>query len=395
MSKPGDEKAGGGVVGAGRLAVDAVAGISHIVESVHRAALSGRPGRTRGISRFVYDSIRAITGLVGIGLEEVLSRLAPLLESSEGSPERDALIAALEGVLGDYLEETGNPLATDMKLRRGGRDLEAADLASMITDADGRLLLCIHGSCLSDLSWDRDGHNHGEALAEAGFAPVFLRYNSGLHISENGKRLSDLLEATITTETREIHVLAHSMGGLVMRSACSYATTDRRWPSLIEKIVYLGTPHHGALLEQGGNLIDRLLGVSAYSAPFAGLGKLRSAGITDLRFGVIREEDWQGRDRFDEPGDPRRPVPLPEGIAHYAIAATTSPEPGPIADGLIGDGLVTLDSALGRHLNPEFDLRFPPDRQWVGRNMGHFDLLDHVDVFRTLSKWLTEAFSDS
>lgn len=62
-----------------------------------------------------------------------------------------------------------------------------------------------------------------------------------------------------------------------------------------------------------------------YTAPFGLLGRIRSAGITDLRPGSLLDEDWQGRDRFAHGEDVRRPVPLPEGVACFAIAGTTAP----------------------------------------------------------------------
>jgi hypothetical protein len=70
--------------------------------------------------------------------------------------------------------------------------------------------------------------------------------------------------------------------------------------------VFLDTPHHGALLERGGNWVNLCLGLSPYTAPFARLCKLRSAGITDLRYGNVLDEDWQGFDRFEHAGDLRR-----------------------------------------------------------------------------------------
>ena len=119
------------------------------------------------------------------------------------------------------------------------------------------------------------------------------------------------------------------MGGLVARSACHYgAAAGHAWLRHLRTLVFLGTPHHGAPMERGGNWIDLLLGISPYSAPLARLGKIRSAGITDLRYGNLTHEDWQGRDRFAR-GDRRRFVPLPEGVRCYAIAATTAKHPRP------------------------------------------------------------------
>jgi pimeloyl-ACP methyl ester carboxylesterase len=187
----------------------------------------------------------------------------------------------------------------------------------------------------------------------------------------------------------ELVLVGHSMGGLVARSACHYgALAGDAWVRRLDKLVFIGTPHHGAPLERGGNWVDMLLGSSAYTAPLARLGKIRSAGITDLRFGNLVDEDWNKRDRF-EPGDDRREaVPLPEGVACYAMAATTGKAAGDLSDRLIGDGIVPLASALGRHANPRLALTFPPSRQWLAYGTGHLDLLSRPEVYARLKGWL-------
>ena len=74
------------------------------------------------------------------------------------------------------------------------------------------------------------------------------------------------------------------------------------------------------------------------------------------------------------------PLPLPEGVACYAIAATTRNAEGDLGDRLIGDGIVPLASALGRHLNPRLALELDPSRQWVAHGTGHLDLLSRPEV---------------
>jgi hypothetical protein len=124
-------------------------------------------------------------------------------------------------------------------------------------------------------------------------------------------------------------------------------------------------------------------------APFARLGRIRSAGITDLRYGNLVDEDWEGRDRFARTGDVRQTVPLPEGVSCYAIAATTGKRVGDLHDRLIGDGIVPLRSALGLHSNARLTLSFPPSRQWIGCGMNHLDLLDHPDAYAKIRQWLS------
>jgi hypothetical protein len=163
------------------------------------------------------------------------------------------------------------------------------------------------------------------------------------------------------------------------------------WTALPLRVVFLGTPHHGAPLERAGNWVDVLLGRSAYSRPFARLAQLRSAGITDLRYGHVSDADWAGRDRFRKNPDQRTPVPLPPGVACYAVGATLAARQSPVAERLLGDGLVPLHSALGIHDDAARGLDFPKRRQAVFHGMGHLALLGDARVVQKIEQWLGAA----
>jgi hypothetical protein len=150
-------------------------------------------------------------------------------------------------------------------------------------------------------------------------------------------------------------------------------------------LITLGSPHHGAPLERAGNWIDRLLDLTAYSAPFGVLGRIRSAGITDLRFGNVLDDHWQGRDRFAHGADLRSPCALPDGVACYAIAGTLSTEAGPQ---LRSDGMVPVESALGIHARPDLCLAFPAAHRSTAFGTGHIDLLGAPSVYATIRGWL-------
>jgi len=233
--------------------------------------------------------------------------------------------------------------------------------------------------------------------ADLGFTPVYLRYNSGRSVAANGRELSERLEALLRAwpETvTELMVVAHSLGGLVVRSACHVADGAEApgllWRQRLRKIVFLGTPHHGAPLERVGNWVNLALGTTSYTAAFAGLGRVRSAGITDLRHGqlVPRPEE----NRFARGSGTGLSPPLPRGVACYAAAAThTSDTAGAVrtaVSDLLGDGLVPVASALGDHADPARALSIPPTRRWVGRGMSHFDLLGHPEVYERIREWL-------
>jgi pimeloyl-ACP methyl ester carboxylesterase len=391
-----------------QLAEQATVEVTRVVEGVHQSVWSTLgfssgedPGRTRGITGLVYKFVFGVTHIVGRSVGAALAGLESLVGSDDDAafvtPERDTLLAGINGVMGDRLLADDNPFAIRMALRCRGRAFKPEDLPSS-PKPTGKVLILIHGLCMSDLQWraENDGNvvDHGEELAAAlGSFPVSVRYNSGLHISDNGRELAALLEQLVArwpVPVEELSVVAHSMGGLLIRSAHHAATLEHlRWPKRLKNIVFLGTPHHGAPLEQAANWVDSMLGKTPYTAPFGSLCQLRSSGITDLRYGHLLGEDWQERDRFEHAPDSRRIVPLPDGVACFAVAATTASQPGFLANRLIGDGLVLVDSALGRHRDARRDLGLPSGSQKVEYRMNHLELLSSPEVTRQMVRWLT------
>lgn len=389
--------------GMARLAVDATTGMADLVEAVHDSighplepSRDPRSAGGRGFKGLVYQAIRAAARALGSGVDLALSPFDWMQGAPPASPEREALLAALNGVLGDHLAATGNPMAIPMGLRHGGQPIEPdADLGAAVPEPSSRLLVLVHGLCRNDLQWTQNGHDHGSALAmELGFTPIYLRYNSGLHVSTNGKAFAERLESLLARWPRPVEsltILAHSMGGLVARSACHHAREAKlAWLDSLRHLIFLGTPHHGAPLERGGHWVDRVLEASPFAGPFARLGKIRSAGITDLRHGNLLEADWQGHDRFAHGKDTRTPVPLPEGVRCCAVAATNGKNTDSLKDRLIGDGLVPVDSALGRHKDAKRRLAFPPDGVLVVPGMSHLELLASRQVYEQVRRWLVD-----
>jgi hypothetical protein len=384
------------------LATDATAAVTRMVEGVHQSiwrtlgAPSGAtPAQARGLTGLIYTSINGVTQGVGRGMAAALTRLEPWLQRLDDPGEetfaRAALLAALNGVMGDRLQVAGNPLATPMTLRFQN------------TQVTSKVLIVIHGLCMNERQWASQHAglpvNHAETLANAlGYTPVYVRYNSGLHVSENGHLLAQQLEDLArgwSVPLTELSVLAHSMGGLVTRSALASATAKAQaWPKLLKKIVFLGTPHHGSPLERAGHWVDVILGSTPYSRPLAKLGQLRSAGITDLRYGHVLDADWQGHDRFRRQPDSRVPLPLPAGVACFAVAATTATQRSALSDRLVGDGLVPLHSALGQHDDPKRCLHFAAENQFIAYHTSHLALLSSPAVAAHLLKWLSPSSPD-
>lgn len=389
------KKTSGDLRGLGRLAIDATLGVTDLVEALHHnitgrsgIASTRQDGRAGGLAGRVYELVRGTTRVAGYGIDVALELLAAPLSGLSDRPEREHIQSAVNGVLGDHLAGTGNPLAISMGFRRHGKtlSLNRQALSSVIPDASGRILVLVHGLCMNDLQWSRarpDGtlHDHGLALQDGlGYTTVYLHYNTGLNIAGNGSTLSELLEDLVKAwpvEVERVDIVAHSMGGLVSRSALHHAeNAGHTWAGHARKVVFLGTPHHGAPLERSGHWFDLILGATPFAAPLAKIGKIRSAGITDLRHGGTAA---------DGSGLP----PLPEGISFYAIAGTSGPQDSPLRNKILGDGLVPVDSALGLHNDPLRELAFPPENRVIAHGANHMELLNDEAVYAALVHMLS------
>lgn len=388
--------------GASRLAVDLMLLVTDVIETMHhnivrRPGVLGRaaPESIKGLPRLVYRSVRGVTRLVGESIDAVLAPLVPLLSEASHWPGRDAVVGALNGVLGDHLEASSNPLAIPMHLRFGSVPLPLSreQIAARVRQPQQRVVVMVHGLCVTETVWKRRSHDHGRSLARDLQAnAIYLRYNSGRHISTNGAEFAALLTEMVKAwpvPLREIVLVGHSMGGLVIRSACaSSAASKHAWMRLLRALVFLGTPHQGAPLERGGHGLDRLLSASPYTIAFTRLGRLRSAGITDLRHGSLLDQDWLGRDRFAHGGYLHHAQPLPRNVPAFAIAGSLSKGPSDRGRPPRGDGLVPVASALGEHSDSSLAIRFPPSRRWIAYATGHLDLLSSKTVYSQMKHWL-------
>ena len=398
------------IQGLAQLATQGVLGITGLAESVqgnvYKAVAARLPGGSKfvdrsagasgvtpfGITGLIYGSVRGITRLAGGTVNAMLSRAVPLLPKTASSPTREAMLSAINGVLGDRLQDAANPLAITMSLREGGQTLvlDKASLVLRFPVVTGKVLVYIHGLCMNDLQW---GAEHSKALAMLGYTSLYLHYNTGLHVSTNGAQLAALLQQLLQAwpqPVEDLGLVAHSMGGLVARSAAHQAEkANYSWRGKLKNMVFLGTPHHGAPLERVGNWVDVLLGSNVVTRPFAAIGKIRSSGLTDLRYGYVLTSSWEGKDRFQRSSDSRAPLPLPEGVKCFAVAATTLGKPSALNETLVGDGLVPLRSALGQHDETLHCLAFEADNQWVAYGVNHMALLKSPDVAAQVQAWLS------
>jgi pimeloyl-ACP methyl ester carboxylesterase len=265
-------------------------------------------------------------------------------------------------------------------------------------DATQRLAVVLHGLMGDEFYWERGGRYPGDSYgarlaSELGYTPVYLRYHTGRHISENGLSvallLSDLVEAWPVT-VDELALIGHSMGGLVARSACHQAVEKRlAWTERVRHVVSLGTPHLGAPLEQGAHVVAEALYALPETRMLGSFLRRRSSGIRDLRRGSLVDEDWRDRDPNALRAAACREVPLLPGATHCFVSATITRNPRHPLGRLLGDILVLTPSATGRGRT-----RRIPFQAEYGHHVSpahHLALLNHPEVYACLRKWLGSA----
>jgi pimeloyl-ACP methyl ester carboxylesterase len=395
------------IVAFGELAGDAAGGLTSQIHQMH-SGVAERVWRAVGpaaapvrvlhdrIADRSYSAARQLTrGLVSGGARALSARQPKDADSIERTLTGRAVVGALNGIWGDTLAERRNGLALNTTLRSGGRDvpLTRTGLSRAYPFATPRLAVFVHGLCETDDAWMLGGARHvpyGYRLqAELGYTPLYVRFNTGLHISENGRRLARLLDRLVTAWPTEVHELAlvgHSMGGLVGRSACHYSD-GAPWSGKVRHVFTLGSPHLGAPLEQAANVAGHYLGkVPETRALLARPLNLRSVGIKDLRYGYLVDECWEGQDCDAFLRNTGREIPFLETAHHYFVCATVSRDANALTGRLVGDMLVLRASAWSHQRGQR--LRFPIEHYSHLGGANHFELLNHPAIYRQLRRWM-------
>jgi len=301
------------------------------------------------------------------------------------------LIGALNGVLGDYLHDTGNPLAIPLELTYMDKPLEFGLPETSFTHK-GDVCIFLHGAAGEDSAWTsrRSGYNFGdEFFKDFAILPLHVKYNSGLHISQNGQALTDLFEENLKGQgIKRIFIVGHSMGGLVFRSACHYGNErNHSWLCKIEKVFYLGSPHHGAPLEKFGAWTESILHKVniPYSTLAAKLITLRSNGIKDLRHGYLLEEEWREDELHEFPVNNRKPHFHLETAEHYIIAATIHEDKDHFTTDWLGDMMVSKNSATGKSKHPGRHIDIAPENIKIFGGHHHIKLMQSPEVYDWIS----------
>lgn len=355
-----------------------VTDVSETTREPARAVDAIRRLGTRGVLGTIKVVNRAVAVVTDAGLD--------LAEARYGDPDDAALVPAVpmrsdvlktadwigdaglglvNAALGDHLHARENGLDLGMVFRAGDqyvRKLQPESLALALPSASPRVALFVHGLGTTEWSWCLEaGAYHGDPTAtfgsmlarDAGLTPIWLRYNTGRHVSTNGRELAAELDRFVDAypvPIEELVLIGHSMGGLVVRSACHYGSeTNARWVKLVRKVISLGSPHRGAPLAKLGALLTTVLGAIDLPGTLVTSRVLegRSAGIKDLRHGSLVDEDWLGKDpdALDLPS--AREIPLLPGVTYSFVSATITRDPEHPVGRLIGDLLVRIPSSEG------------------------------------------------
>jgi pimeloyl-ACP methyl ester carboxylesterase len=361
---------------------------------------AGRPVQLihDALSRRAYDAIGSGAARLGRVADAAIERRGigqdvSLSTTRPGS----AVIAALSGLIGDRLERSRSDLHQPASVRVDGEAvaLDTRSLNAVFPDATARLVVFLHGLMGTEFYWDwggvHPGDTYGARLAsDLGSTPVYLRYNTGLHVSENGLSVAALLEQLVgawPVEVQEVALVGHSMGGLIARSACHQGSEGgHRWTARVRHMVSLGTPHLGAPLERGAHVAAEALHALPETRMLGAFLRRRSAGIRDLRHGSLVDEDWRGRDPNALRAAACKEVPLLPGATHYFVSATITRSPTHPLGRLLGDILVLTPSATGQGRT-----RRIPFKDEHGHHVSpahHLALLNHPEVYERLCAWL-------
>jgi pimeloyl-ACP methyl ester carboxylesterase len=392
-------------------------GLTRSIHGVHRAIAgrawaatgpAGRPVRAvhDPVASIVYTSVRHGLELggraggtaLGVSGERVGWR------PPSHTPAGGFGLGVINAFLGDRLAEDDSPIAVTMGIRRDGREVatDGDGLARAFPAATGEVVVFLHGLTETEASWrwggdDADGRpaaSYAERLErDRGATSVLLRYNSGRRVADNGRDLAALLDALVAAwpvPVEHLHLVGHSMGGLVIRSACHIGVDeDRSWTALVRSAVYLGTPHLGAPLARVPQVVGRALAAVPETRPFAPIFSRPSAGISDLRDGRVHPEHTTEGSWFD---GGLRDVPLLASCRHHAVVASVARRPGSPVGRLVGDLLVQTPSASGRHARSGVHhVPFADADIAAFGGIHHLSLLNHPAVYRQLRTWLSDA----
>lgn len=391
--------------------LEPLATLTQAVKTVHDSTASGVYEMIRMVNRGIRKLLDAGAGLAATALTEQREGMdEQTFGASDRIPAHELVVAQSEaiinGLYGDYLNKKENALDLGMHFRHQGKILPLTKdaVGRAFPGATDRVCIFIHGLMCTEYSWSIAAKkfygdptvNFGSQInADFGYTPLFIRYNTGRHISENGRALSELMQRLMEcypVDIMEIVLIGHSMGGLVSRSAAYYGDTgNASWISRLGHIFCVGSPNLGAPLEKAANILGSVL--QAFSTPGtqapAHVLNSRSAGIKDLRFGYTVDDEWMDKNPDVFLKNNRFNLPLVKGVGYYFIGAAITSDPDHPMGFLVGDMLVRIPSASGHTADPARRIHFRSGL--IVNGMNHLHLANHPEVYQVIRNFLMAA----
>ncbi len=388
--------------------VEAIKEPVNLVNEARRLGLGLTSGSIRAVNRGVRKIVRggiehASSASDAAGPTASRDVLAPMRSDQQKNPQfiADTLLGVVNGIVGDHVRTQDNDLDLGMGLRFEDQYF-TPERAHEVLDAVAtpKVALFVHGLAATETSWVMgaqrawgapDQHFGVKLREDLGYTPLFVRYNTGLHISENGRALAALisqLHANYPGPLEELAIIGHSLGGLVARSATHYASQPERgripWLDALKHVITIGTPHFGSPLAQAGHALTTTMG--AIETPttqiIATVGRLRSAAIKDLKEGYLVDEDWHGQDPDGWLSAPRSNVGFLANVTYVFIGANVTSDPQHPVGRLVGDVLVRLSSSTHDHVDHE-QSSFAIERPVLG-GLHHLQVQNDPQVYEQI-----------
>jgi hypothetical protein len=327
--------------------------------------------------------------------DEIKNQLKELKDDSH------YIVPIINGLHGDSMDEKGHQALVKMSFRYKSRDIEISQIKDYInlSENKGKLIILIHGLMNDDNIWHSNPEDliqrMGSFLEKQNKANIlYLRYNTGRHISQNGQDFSLLIQNLLDfyrKDITEIVIMAHSMGGLVTRSACYYAgKLDHNWISILKKVFLIGVPNEGSYVARIAHMTQYFMRKidPTDNDKVAKFFEIRSNGIKDLSFGFLIDEDWQNTDYENKKVVKATKILPLKNVEYFLIAGIVSDEKSKKKIfNFFGDGLVEKKSALS-NLFKENEMQSGLVNFKLFENENHLALLESKEVHEYVTNCL-------
>ncbi len=286
--------------------------------------------------------------------------------------------------------------------RANGEDILAEEVANrFIQSGLKKAVLLLPGLLCDETLWRGPGNPEAmeKLFASLGIFPIPLRFNPGLHFSENGKAFLELFEdihSLPAFRDKKFHVISYSQGGLILRAALYLSQKNQSSISpFIDKAVFISSPDGGSYLEKLGFWLGLTLEKSRLpGVQMAGIiGNERSNAIKDLSHGIIRQEDWENSEKNPLSGlehlvrySSERYFGELDDLDAYQIYSVISKEENSlwqwVGDGIVETGSLTYlsDRVFRKKSRPEH-------RVWELPGLSHFQIM-HSEANQKILKEL-------